>query len=414
MKSQIFISYRREDSAHAAGRLFDRLSQRFGKDRIFMDIDTIELGVDFIKRIENAVGNCDVVIALIGKDWLNIENAEELRRLEDPNDFVRLEISTALERDIFVIPVLIDGAAMPLEEELPDVLALLARRNGTPLDYVRFDTDVDKLINALEDTIKRITKARKKERRTSYLLGLPLWGWFTGLIVVLSIIGIVAFNVLRRQNLSQRESLFYDGFETPEFDGSFDQILWDSFGEEFGQIYQENSNLVISHEISSEDDKIGLDARAYKEHLFEAPTFFEATLLMENPELSDATHNGRISIGLFSNSASEEYTGCNLEQSNEQAQFICYFMDGSRDETVFHTGYGLAEYGKWYTYRIEVYPTTMTFTYLINDRIVGSYKPKNADELKSANYELSLGVNGFHSGNLIGRIDDVKIGNIDQ
>ena len=68
MKSQIFISYRREDSAHAAGRLFDRLSQRFGRDRIFMDIDTIELGVDFAKRIESAVGNCDVVIALIGKD----------------------------------------------------------------------------------------------------------------------------------------------------------------------------------------------------------------------------------------------------------------------------------------------------------------------------------------------------------
>jgi hypothetical protein len=231
---------------------------------------------------------------------------------------------------------------------------------------------------------------------------------------VLSVAGVLIFNLPRGLNSFRSDKYVYDDFETPEFEGSFDQIRWDSYGEEFGQIYQENGNLLILHEVSSENDKIGLDARAYREHLFEMPTFFEAALLLENPEQSDATCNGRISIGLFSNSVSEEYAGCNLEQSNGQAQFICQFMDESRDDTVFHTGYGLAKYDEWYRFRIEVYPSTMTFAFLINDQIVGSYKPSNADELRSANYEFSLGVNGFHSGNLTGRIDNVKIGNIDQ
>jgi hypothetical protein len=414
MKGQIFISYRRDDSAHAAGRLFDRLSQRFGKDQIFMDIDTIELGVDFVKRIENAVAICDVVIVLIGKDWLSAKDSEGKRRLDDPDDFVRLEISTALERDIVVIPVLIDGAAMPSEEELPDELALLAHRNGMPLDYMRFDADVEKLINALEDRIKGIKKVRKTERRAFYLLGVPMWGWLIGVIVALSITGIVAFNAQKRQNSPESEHYIYDDFDTQKFEGSFDQIRWDSYGEEFGKIYQENGSLVISHEIGSESDKVGLDARAYREYLFEEPIFFEAGLLLEDPERTDTTRNSWISIGLFSNSTLEEYTVCNLVQSGELTQFICQFMDGSKDETVFHTGYGLAEPNEWYTFRIEVHPTTMTFVYFINDQFVGSYEPSNIEELRKAKFTFTLGVNGIHSGILIGRIDNVRIGKIEQ
>jgi len=107
--SRIFISYRREDSAPYAGRLYDRLGQHFGKDKIFMDIDTIEPGVDFVEDIEQAVGSCDVLIALIGKQWLTISDATGQRRLDNPEDFVRLEIKTALARNIRVIPALLPG-----------------------------------------------------------------------------------------------------------------------------------------------------------------------------------------------------------------------------------------------------------------------------------------------------------------
>jgi hypothetical protein len=207
----------------------------------------------------------------------------------------------------------------------------------------------------------------------------------------------------------------YDDFDDQKHDGSLDQIRWEPFGEEFGQIYQENGNLVISHEVSTENDKIGLNARAYRQYVFNAPTFFETALLLENPQQSNSTQQANISMGLFSDSALAEYTLCILEQSNEQLQFICSFNVGGRDdETVFNTGYGLAEYNEWYTFRIEVYPTTMAFSYFINDQIVGTYKPQNVEELRSANYVFSLGINGFHSGTLTGRIDNVKIGEIGQ
>jgi hypothetical protein len=206
----------------------------------------------------------------------------------------------------------------------------------------------------------------------------------------------------------------YDDFNDQKYDGSLDQVRWVPFGEKFGQIYQENGNLVISHKVSAENDKIGLDARAYRQYVFSAPTFFETALLLENPQQSNSAQRANVSMGLFSDSASAQYTLCLLEQSNEQLQFICVFNVGGSDETLFNTGYGLAEYNQWYTFRIEVYPTTMEFSYLINNQNVGTYKPDDVEELRSANYEFSLGINGFHSGTLIGRIDDVKIGEIGQ
>jgi hypothetical protein len=146
----IFISYRREDSAYAAGRLFDRLSDHFGADHIFMDIDTIQLGVDFVNRIETAVEACDVLIAIIGNKWVDVTDSEGQRRLDNPNDFVRLEISSALARDIHVIPVLVDDASMPDSTDLPDDLAWIARRHGIEISHTRFNTDAQKLISGIE------------------------------------------------------------------------------------------------------------------------------------------------------------------------------------------------------------------------------------------------------------------------
>ncbi|MBV8224161.1 MAG: toll/interleukin-1 receptor domain-containing protein, partial [Verrucomicrobia bacterium] len=105
MSGQIFISYRREDSSASAGRIYDRLSGSFPSNRIFNDVDNIAPGVDFVTAIEKSIGSCDVLISVVGKRWLSVTDEDGKRRLDDTDDFVRLEIATALKRGIRVIPV---------------------------------------------------------------------------------------------------------------------------------------------------------------------------------------------------------------------------------------------------------------------------------------------------------------------
>jgi len=150
--SGIFVSYRRDDSSGHAGRLFDNLADHFGKDRIFMDIDTIEPGEDFVAVIENAVGSCDVLVAIIGRRWLEISGGSE-RRLDNPNDFVRLEIAAAIKRGIRLIPVLVQGANMPKPTELPVELAKLSYRNALELSDSRWRHDVERLIRAIDKVL---------------------------------------------------------------------------------------------------------------------------------------------------------------------------------------------------------------------------------------------------------------------
>jgi hypothetical protein len=126
---RIFISYRRNEAAGHAGRLSDRLSAHFGRAQIFQDIDSIQPGDDFAEAIADAVASCQVLLALIGDRWLKIKDREG-RRLDNPKDFVRLEIEAALSRNIRVIPILIDGATMPRDSQLPASLAGLAGRQA--------------------------------------------------------------------------------------------------------------------------------------------------------------------------------------------------------------------------------------------------------------------------------------------
>ncbi len=151
---RIFISYRRSDSADATGRLYDRLVARYSKERIFKDVDSIPLGADFRQVIDGAVGSCAVVLAIIGRGWLSARD-EGGRRLDDPADFVRLEIESALRRGIPVIPVLVSGAVMPREPELPASLRELTYRNGAPVrPDPDFHSDVDRLIRALDNLLR--------------------------------------------------------------------------------------------------------------------------------------------------------------------------------------------------------------------------------------------------------------------
>jgi streptogramin lyase len=150
----VFISYRRDDCAGHAGRLYDRLADRIGESSVFMDVDAIELGADFGVRIDEAIGACRLVIVLIGDDWLDIADSAGRRRLEDPTDFVRREVATALRRsDVRVIPVLVEGATMPPVERLPEDLKALARRNALELSDAGWRYDVERLIEAVERVV---------------------------------------------------------------------------------------------------------------------------------------------------------------------------------------------------------------------------------------------------------------------
>lgn len=145
----ISISYRREDSQPVAGRLYDRLQARFGKQNVFMDFDSIPPGVDFREQIKRTIERSNLVIAVIGPRWLG-EHADSSRRIDDPTDFVRLEIKYALEKGIPVIPLLVDNTLMPKPEELPPELEALAFRNALPLDSgIDFHTHAERLINGI-------------------------------------------------------------------------------------------------------------------------------------------------------------------------------------------------------------------------------------------------------------------------
>jgi TIR domain len=152
-RGRIFINYRRQDTAYAAGWLFERISARYGDDQIFKDVDSIELGDDFVEVIAAAVGHCDVLLALIGKDWLTITGADGKPRIDDPEDFVRLEIEAALGRGILVIPLLVDGAHMPHTDQLPPSLAPLAHRQALELSPARFDFDTNRLLTLLDEAV---------------------------------------------------------------------------------------------------------------------------------------------------------------------------------------------------------------------------------------------------------------------
>lgn len=146
---KIFVSYRREDSAAYAGRLYDRLATRFGVDSVFMDVDSIHPGQDFQDALDLMLRSCDAVLVVVGKGWLSATGGGRARRLDEPNDFVRAEIKTALQRGIPVVPILVGAASMPSAEDLPADLVPFARRQAIEIRDYHFHRDVDDLLESL-------------------------------------------------------------------------------------------------------------------------------------------------------------------------------------------------------------------------------------------------------------------------
>jgi tetratricopeptide (TPR) repeat protein len=153
--SKVFISYRRDDAAGEAGRLADHLHKRFGAERVFLDIETIDPGTDFEEVLRRSLEETAAVLVVIGRQWLNITSVTGERRLDDPADFVRQEVEAALGRGVPVVPVLVQGAALPRAEDLPASLARLAKRQTAILDHTEFHADAERLCDRLAPLFER-------------------------------------------------------------------------------------------------------------------------------------------------------------------------------------------------------------------------------------------------------------------
>src|SRR5262245_55554174 len=188
MVGGIFISYRRDYSRHAAGRLVERLEKIFPREQLFFDIDTIEPGLDFAKVISEKLKDCDVMLAVIGPNWATSRDESGALRLEDPDDFVRLELEAALKRDIRALPVLADGAKTPREDGLPDGLKPLVRRNAVSLSHERFSAEAEGLARSLASLLRpsgqvnlgadRLTQSSDSVRndRRTLIYRIKVWG----------------------------------------------------------------------------------------------------------------------------------------------------------------------------------------------------------------------------------------------
>lgn len=177
-RPRIFISYRRDEMDFIAGWLYERLAKTFGRDQVFKDVDSIESGADFVDAITAAVSASEVLLALIGKQWLTFESESGGRRLEESDDLVRLEIETALAKRIRIIPVLVNGAHMPNEEELPKSIAMLARRQALELRSQGSELDIRRLIEIIE---------QRRPAKGQWQMG----GWRVGRVMTLVAIALV-------------------------------------------------------------------------------------------------------------------------------------------------------------------------------------------------------------------------------
>jgi TIR domain len=182
---KVFLCYRREDSGGYAISIQDRLKRDLGADVLFMDVDSIPLGKNFVKLLNDEVAKCEVLLAVIGQNWLNARDEDGKPRLDNPNDFVRIEIAAALQRDIPVIPILLNGVRIPSADKLPKDLVELSVRNGIDVRHSSFRSDVDRLVQGLQGHLNVRPPPSKTEYREQSAKG-------TAVEIASSVFGAIA------------------------------------------------------------------------------------------------------------------------------------------------------------------------------------------------------------------------------
>lgn len=186
MPKRVFISYRREDTAPAAGRVYDRLCQLLSKENIFFDIDGIKGGEDFERKLAAELSRCDAVLIFIGKRWAE-PSLSGKPRLCDEDDFVRAEVRAALGREILKVPIFVDGASMPKGALLPNDIRAVTKLNGLPLRHESFDNDTESIVATITGTLGI---ARSWDKRSG--LRVLLVRILLGAIVAYGVLGLLA------------------------------------------------------------------------------------------------------------------------------------------------------------------------------------------------------------------------------
>ena len=244
--SGIFISYRRDDSAGFAGRLFDRLADQFGRDRVFMDVDTIAPGHDFAADIESALAECDACVVLIGRNWLTIEDAEGRPRLEDPTDFVRLEVEAAVRRGITIFPVIVDRASPPSADALPPDMRSLAGRQAIELTNERWNYDVSRLVLSLESLVS----ASRPRRHAWHPVGI------VALLLALSLVVVGALLITRATRGEPADAADPAGPTSPAIVGTYRVSM---------ELRSFTNNLDANNTLWNEPDpQVGVSSRAWR------------------------------------------------------------------------------------------------------------------------------------------------------
>lgn len=167
MRGTIFINYRKDDSSWNALALYNELLKYFPKESIFKDFNTIRPGDDFVESIQKALSHCNVLLVVMSKNWLDVKDKHGNRRINDPDDLVRIEIATAIERSIQVIPVLFDNIPMPTSADLPENLRSLPRRQFVEIETTRFEADVKKLADAIKELMPDDAPIQGKKETTA-------------------------------------------------------------------------------------------------------------------------------------------------------------------------------------------------------------------------------------------------------
>lgn len=179
------MSYRRQDSAGQTGRLKDILVEELGDDCVFMDVDRIPLGSNFVDELRQEVAGCGLLFVIIGNQCLSLRDSSGRRRIDNPSDFVRIEVVTALQARIPVVPILLDGIPMPAAKDLPADMEELVLRNGIEIDHTTFRPDVERLVDRLKPQVGNVRRLYTFE-----LLLFSFCAWMLGGLLSCTIIGV--------------------------------------------------------------------------------------------------------------------------------------------------------------------------------------------------------------------------------
>lgn len=220
MQGGVFISYRRGDGSGFAGRVYDRLVSVYGPEKVFLDVDNLEAGQDFVTELTRSITACDIMLVLIGPAWASAAKASGERRLADPDDFVRIEIETALKADKAVVPLLIDSAEMPPRDQLPESLWPLLRRHAIRLSHESFSGDAARLLGALAEIVQppRGRASARQEDAPARRVPLVQIGLIAAILLAIIVMILAARYVANPPREMAKESMaLVELWETPDY-----------------------------------------------------------------------------------------------------------------------------------------------------------------------------------------------------